>query len=206
MGWDYERKKHREAMIEKLLREGMRSAGIPDTAQEDVLCGLMNSVIRVSPPEEESQLMEMIVMNSSARGGGRSTKPGNIRLDLGRLLETVAGGVITFEPTTYWWTQPLGLLIVLRGLKQNFSVQLTETDAVTILAMWQSGIHNGLIAKFADIKTHVDLHAKRYDRNALSHADIRHSITNLVAIGSVKPINGVTDQWRVHEEIRFTYR
>lgn len=206
MGWDYARKEQREAMIEKLLRDGMRPTGIPETAQEDALRRLMDSVIRVSPPEEESQFMEMIVMNRSARGGGRSTKPGNIRLDVGKLFDTVVGAVLTLEPTTYWWTQPLGVLLVLRGLSQNLSVQLTETDAVTILAMWQAGIQDGLIAKFADIKTYADLHAKKYERNALSSADIRHSIANLVAIGSVKPITGVADKWKVHEEIRFTYR
>jgi hypothetical protein len=96
--------------------------------------------------------------------------------------------------------------MVLRSLSRNLSVQLTESDAVTIMAMWQAGINNGLIAKLADIKAHADLHAKKYGRNVLSPADILHSITNLVAIGSVTPITGVADKWKVHEEIRFIYR
>ncbi|WP_460057125.1 hypothetical protein [Pseudomonas sp. S2_D06] len=70
MGWDYTRKEQIKAEIEKLLREEMRLAGIPETALEDALRKLMDSTIRISPPEEESQFMEMIVMNSSARGGG----------------------------------------------------------------------------------------------------------------------------------------
>jgi hypothetical protein len=205
MVWDYARKEQTEAEIKKLLRDGMRSADISETALEDALSSLMDSVIRVSPPEEESQFMEMIVMNSSARGGGRSTKPGNIRLNFGQLLDTVAEGILTLESINAW-TLPLGLLIVLRGLSRNLSVQLTESDAVTISAMWKAGIDNGFIAKFADIKTNADLHARKYQRNALSPADIRHSITNLVTLGSVKPIKGEDDKWKVYEEIRFTYR
>ncbi|MGY2253636.1 MULTISPECIES: hypothetical protein [Pseudomonas] len=206
MGRDYIRKEQKKAEIEKLLREEMRSTGIPETVLEDALRKLMDSAIRISPPEEESRFMEMIVMNSSARGGGRSTKPGNIRLDLGLLLETIAGGTLTLESINTWWTFPLALLMVLRSLSRNLSVQLTESDAVTIMAMWQAGINNGLIAKLADIKAHADLHAKKYGRNVLSPADILHSITNLVAIGSVTPIKGVADKWKVHEEIRFIYR
>lgn len=206
MNFDYARKKQVEREIEGIARKELLTTGVVDAVVESALRELMGTAINISPPEERPQFMEMIVMNSSARGGGRSTKPGNIRLDLGLVLDNVLAGALTLESIDTWWTLPVGLLMVLRSFSKNLSVSLTESEAVTILSMWQAGIHNNAVASFSDIKICADLHAAKYQRRLLSPAEIKYSIENLVAIGSVRPIAAVADKWQVCEEIRFNYR
>lgn len=205
MSWGMGAKVVMQQRIAEQLEEQLRMANFSDAEAAVVIKQLIESAIRITPPEQP-QFMEMIVMGRSGRGGGLSVKPGNLKLDLWSVLDAASVAVLTLESTDAWWKLPLGLLIVIRSLKKTFSVDLSEEDAVTILAMWRAGINRGHCASFSDIELEVNLHAQRHQRSLLSAADIRHSIGKLQTIGSIRPIAGKPDTWCVLEELRFGLR
>lgn len=206
MSMFYESKDSVSVMIERLVREHVQSLGSSDVAADEVIQKLMGTTIVVTPPRSEPRPMEMMIMKSSARGGGRSIKPTNIKFDLGLLLDNLTNGVLTLVSISNPWTLPFAVLAVLRSLMRNLTVEVTEADAVTLLAMWQAGIGNGSIARLADIKNNADYHANKHQRSILSLADIQDSIDNLLAIQSIECIPGVPDEWRVKEIIKFRSR
>ncbi|MCK8669080.1 hypothetical protein M1M11_29825 [Pseudomonas azerbaijanoccidens] len=205
MALDYGRKNEVAEEIALSIKTQLRKSGMAESELDQVAQKLMSLAIWISPPEEQVFTTELIVMNTSARGGGRSTKPGNIRLNLRPLLEAVAGGVLTVESLDNLWMMPFALLVLWSSLQRTTEVALSESDAVTILAMWQAA-KTTRVAELTDIKTNVDAHALKYQRNTLSLGEIRHSIKNLTDIGSVALITGQTDSWAVYEELSLSYR
>jgi len=95
---------------------------------------------RIQPPEasEQTPMMHLITMNST-NNTGRSIKPGNITLNMRRLLVdsaeiglTVAGVIST--P----YLIPLAALIVWNKVWSNLKVDLDENHAMTIKLMWEN--------------------------------------------------------------------
>lgn len=206
MEWNHDRKQEKEAEILEMTASYLRSAGIDEDHVKATAQEFLNNAIRITPPEKESQIIHMVRMAPSGRGGGRSTKAGNIRLNIRTLFEAISSGVFTVVSVTdNHWSIPFAALLLWNSIWKNLEVQLSEAEAVTLWVMWQIKDENKNVNQ-TNIKPAVEKHAEKYQMQVLSESDIKYALENLRKIGCIKPSKGMRDHWWLCEWVSPSYR
>lgn len=206
MEWNYDRKEEKESELLDEIENQIRLAGIPEEQIKTTAKEFFEQSMKITPPEKEAMVIKMITMRPSGRGGGQSTKAGNIRLNVGSLFNAVAGGVFTvISAAQAPWAIPFAAILLWNSMWNSVKVDLTENDAVTLWAMWQVKDVNKLVSE-EDIKGAVDRHAEKYQRSTLSEADIKFAIQNLSAIGCIERPGNDPSKWWLCEWIAPAYR
>jgi len=206
MEWDYDRKKEKEAEILAEIENQLRLAEIPEEQIKTTAKEFFEESVSITPPEKKAMVIEMVRMHPSGRGGGRSTKAGNIRLNIGSLFNAVSSGVFTvISAAQAPWAIPFAGILLWNSIWQSVKVDLSENDAVTLWAMWQVKDANKLVSE-EDIKGAVDRHAAKYQRSTLSEADIKFALKNLSAIGCIERSRDNPSKWWLCEWIAPAYR
>ncbi|APE05729.1 hypothetical protein BM528_08055 [Alteromonas sp. RW2A1] len=206
MEWNHKRKNEKEQEIQRAIEVFLRDAGLDKEIIKKTATEFLEKAIRVSPPEKEPVLMHMVTMAPSGRGGGRSSKAGNIKLNVRTLFDAIANGVFTVISTTQApWAIPFAAILLWNSIWRNTQVSLSEAEAVTLWVMWQVKDSNKHV-KLEDIKPAIDTHAKKYERPPLSEADIKHALQNLKQIGCIKTAKSAINTWWLCEWISPTYR
>jgi len=156
MGWDYKRKNEKTIELQESIKKLLVEAGMSEDVKEQTANELLDSCIDITPPEEKEFLMEAVTMHPSGRGGGRSTKAGNITLNVRKLFEAVASGVfIVISVTQIPWTIPFAFILLWNRLWKNLEVPLTEHEAVVLWVMWQVKNQEKIVDE-TDIKPALD--------------------------------------------------
>ncbi|HVF62207.1 MAG TPA: hypothetical protein VNJ70_20540 [Thermoanaerobaculia bacterium] len=107
--------------------------GLSPSARAAAAGELIAAFATVTAPEEPPMLVHMITMRSGGSGGATSTKPGNIFLDLRKLVVTSAGGALTFAGAgESVWMAVLAALVVWDTIWSGVKVSLTEREAVVV--------------------------------------------------------------------------
>jgi len=206
MGWDYKRKEERTIELQESIKKLLVEAGVSEDAKEQTAKELLDSCIHITPPEEKELLLEMVTMHPSGRGGGRSTKAGNITLNVRKLFEAVSSGVFTVVSVTQMpWAIPFAFVLLWNSLWRNLEVPLSEHEAVVLWVMWQVK-NREKIVNTDDIKPALDKHAKKYERDSLSNKDISFAIEKLKQIGCIKESKEGKKLWWLCEWISPSYR
>jgi hypothetical protein len=98
---------------------------------------LIDSFVTISPPLNPPLLMELTVMSNLGRGGGKSRKPGNIRLNWRRLFELVPDVTLAGAgAATAHWLIPFAALYVWMKLWNAATVNIEEEDAFFLYSLW----------------------------------------------------------------------
>ena len=206
MGWDHEKKEKKEAEIQCVIEAHLREVGLDEAVIRTTAIEFLESAIRVTPPEKEKVFLNTVIMGPSGRGGGRSSKAGNIRLNVGALFEAASSGVFTvISATQAPWALPFAAILLWNSIWRNMQIDLSEQEAVTLWVMWQVKDEKKNV-KESDIKPGVDAHAQKYERQSLSGSDIRHALRNLNKIGCIRPSKTEKGTWWLCEWIAPTYR
>lgn len=206
MEWDYDRKTEKEAEFLVEIESLLRLAQIPEEQIKTTAKEFFEKSVSITPPEKKAMVAKLITMHPSGRGGGRSTKAGNIRLNIGSLFNAVSGSVFTaISADQAPWAIPFAGILLWNSMRQSVKVDLSENDAVTLWAMWQVKDANRLVSE-EDIKAAVDRHAAKYQRSTLSEADIKFAIKNLSAIDCIKRPRDDPSKWWLCECIAPAYR
>lgn len=206
MELDYERKKEKEAEVQGVIECHLREAGVDEALVQTTAREFLEKAVRITPPEKEQVFMHLVTMAPSGRGGGRSSKVGNIRLNIRTLFEAVSNSVFTvISATQAPWAIPFAAILLWNSIWRNTQVTLSEAEAVTLWVMWQVKDSNKDV-KFEDIKPAVDAHARKYERQTLSEADIKHALKNLNETGCIKPAESANGTWWLCESISLSYR
>ena len=206
MEWDNERKTEKEAEILSSIENHLLKAGLEESSVNTTAKEFLNNAIRMTPPEKEQELMHLVTMAPSGRGGGRSSKAGNIKLNIRSLFEAVSSGVFTvISAAQAPWALPFAAILLWNSIWRNMQVTLSEAEAVTLWVMWQVKDSNKNV-KIEDIKPAIDIHANKYGRPTLSNADINYALKNLNVIGCIKPAKSASDMWWLCEWISPSYR
>ncbi len=206
MEWDYDRKEEKEAELLREIETQLRLAEVPEKQIKTTAREFFEQSVRITPPEKKAMVMELITMHPSGRGGGKSTKAGNIRLNIDSLFNAVASGVFTvISAAQAPWAIPFAGILLWNSIWQCVKVDLSENDAVTLWAMWKVKDENKLVSE-EDIKGAVDSHAQKYQRPTLSEADIKFAIKNLSTIGCIERPRNAPNKWWLCEWIAPAYR
>src|SRR5262249_53889028 len=130
------------ALAEYLESVGYRDDGLftQNTATE-----IVRQFIRITPPESPS--IGLITMQYGGTRA-RSTKPGNVVLNMRTLLSDVAEVVmLSATAVSVPWTRSFVALRIWNKLWSRLNVDITEREAVLLYTMWKHRDHNNLIAE-----------------------------------------------------------
>jgi len=146
-------------------------------------------------------------MHSSGRGGGRSRKLGNIKLNINELVDGVANGAFVIAGAIQVPILiPMAFIILWRSLKNITEVELSENDAGVIWAMWVYRDRSKNIIPNTGLLQIINEHFKKYERAPITQKDLESSLDNLVKIKSIKKSKTSADNWWLCEYIRVRYK
>lgn len=159
---------------------------------EKVLTELKNcNAIVISAPTEEVS-MSVSLMTFDHRGNSYSIKPGNVLLNISKLIfavpaaTTAAASIIENNLVL----KVCAFLLIWKELRACFAIDITSDEANVMIALWRAcnnnheiGVSEGLIA------TKQYLKSKHEDE--LSEYKYQKVLDNLIEIGSVEVIDDV---------------
>lgn len=134
-----EKREELEDAAAEVLRAGAGAAG--ETADGEATAAAARELVRrfarITPPEAPELRVDFVVVSRYGEGEARTTKPGNLRLDMKRLVHAAATGVLTAVGA--WsvpWTIPLAALVIWNDLHAQATVALSPVEACVIWTMW----------------------------------------------------------------------
>ncbi len=116
--------------------------GEKDVSSENIMQYFLGSGgLLITPPQQEPVLMHMLTMDSLKNyNKGESIKPGNIKLNIRRLIEHLPD--ITAATVEIATDIPIlkvcAALNIWKMLRDISTVEITKEQAITIIALWEN--------------------------------------------------------------------
>lgn len=207
MEFDYDRAEEKKneiiASLSSLLQTNV---GIKDNFS-DISKDIFSSCITVRPPEKQKIVLHFMTMSPSGRGGGKSTKAGNIVLNIRKLVEAIASGAFTIVGAFQVpWLGIFGLILLWNSLWSSTQVDLSENDAAVIWTMWVHRDRKNNEISDEGLLEKVNDHLQKYDRALITQKDMEFSISRIEKIKSIKRSKINPKNWWLCEWIAPAYR
>lgn len=104
---------------------------------------LVDMFVELSPPQDPPMALELIQMNRGGRGGGRTRKPGNIRLNWRKLFNASPDLIFTgVGAVATPWLIPLAALSIFDKIWSQSAIELTKEQSTCLFAMWHRCDHS----------------------------------------------------------------
>lgn len=204
-GYERENEKRKEIIEQMSL-----SAPLLHFSEEDrrkISEIITSTSIRMTAPEKELLRFNYLTLNPSGQGGGKSTKAGNIRLNIRELVEAVATGAFaTVSSYQVPWLAPFAFILLWQSFLRAAEVELTENDAAIIYSMWVYRVRKNNEISKEGLLEKVNTHLKKYSRNQINQTDLNYSLSKLVSIGSIQQSKHNLGCWRLCEWVQPIYR
>lgn len=213
MELDHERrdKKKRElvSMAEKAVLDYWKATGNQHNTHEagGLAVELIEKYAYISPPEKEDVgRIEFITFTPGGRGGGRSIKPGNVRLNMRKLMVAVAGGVLTVAGAiSAPWTIPFAAIMVWDGVWSAIGIDINERDAAVLWTLWKHRDANNYVSEDG-LLIAVNEELSANGRPNISQAELDESLELLSKISCVERASSIKGKWWLKEWVKVKYR
>lgn len=203
MEWDREREEQKRAELLTILAKAIPHSGDqPHAIAEKVL----EAFVKTSPPEKEPVVMHLMTMRFDGRGGGKSVKAGNIILNMGALIDTVAAGALTVVGALQApFTVPFAAIVLWNTIWRAAEVTISENEAAVLYVMWTQRDKNHEIPK-EGLLERCNAHFRKVQRQPLTQRDLAHSLRTLEGIETIASSQSRPSNWCLREWVRVTYR
>ncbi|MBS1484631.1 hypothetical protein AAAU98_11885 [Enterocloster citroniae] len=144
---DLMRSKRKE--LESEIEQYCRIQKADDTQIIEVKHAMFDSCIIMTPPEQEPPVMHMLVMSSlSDYKRGTSIKPGNIKINMKKLIDTLpesveAGVALAMDIPIL---KVCAALHIWKMIRNVMSVEITKEQAVVIMSLWKNADERHIIS------------------------------------------------------------
>lgn len=204
MEYDNDTARKKRDQLLAAIQAGSISSAFPEDARRTIL----DSFVEISPPQQEQLTIGLILIDpTSGPPKGKSLKPGNVLLNWRKLFEVVPDvslaslGAPTL-PIPLQVAIVLAALYVSNKLVRGASEELSEAEAVTILALWKGRNARDQISDEDGFKQ-TNLERRGYGLPPLSYRQYSAAVDQLVVLGCIELNEGVIS---LVEAIRVTYR
>jgi hypothetical protein len=181
------------------------SQDLPPVESAPAVKAALREYIRITPPERDD-LLYHITVHQGGWGGGRSMKPGNIRLNMRQLITALANGTLAavgaFQVP---WTAVLGALVVWDGLYSAASVDLSERDASVMWTLWISCDDNRTVSSQGLLQL-VNAERDRCGRVLLSDMELQDALERLKKMRSIERWSKDPSRWWLREWVSVQWR
>jgi hypothetical protein len=196
----------KRATVGRATRRALKDRGISiDRKAADVL--VQRFVVVEPPADAPLTTIGFATVYEGGDGGGKSTKLGNVRLKLKTFMTAVSGGVITVAGLSAPWMFPFGAWLLFESLLEAVRVDLGETEAAVLWALWQTRDKRTqhTVAK-REIVTTVNRELRQVDRPALTAAQIRDALAKLRDLACIGESRTEPDRYTLREWVEVKYR
>jgi hypothetical protein len=181
------------------------SASLEEVAGDDA-ARLASAVIdyfaSITAPEWEAR-MDLVVLRSGGLGGGSSTKPGNVVLNLRKLVVAIASGAITLAGATVPWALILGALVVWDNLWSSLQLKIDDDQACVLWTLWNGRDEDRTFPK-PDVHEAVNRERSLFGRQPLGAGEIDHALGDLVRMRCIEDAAD-PERWWLREWVSIDY-
>lgn len=200
---DEERAAAKRAEVTNKMAEGLRP--IYGTDAEELARKTVQHFVQVTSPRWEPPPMHLLTMSPGGLGGGSTTKPGNVTLNLRRLVVAVASGTLTMVGATMApWTLILGALVTWDSLWSSLQLDLGEADASVAWALWKTCDGDHTVAK-GEVVAAVNYERGAFGKQPLSSQEIDFALGRLQRMQCIQEARTDTNRWWLREWVRIRY-
>lgn len=162
--------------------------------------------VDVTPPEKEAVVLELITMRTDGRGEVRSVKPGNVFLNINKLMAAIAtASLAVISAITVPWTAPLAALIIWDRVWSRLKVQLSEREAAIIWTMWTNKDDNRLVSD-VDLLDKVNSELAKHGRGSISRQELDDALETLKNMACIQRSESEPSKWWLREGVKVSYR
>lgn len=203
MGYETEKADAKRQDIKVIFAESLRESGIEDA---DLLADrLMQGFADVTAPYRESERMQLMTFSPGGIGGGSTTKPGNVVLNLGKLARAIASGILTIAGATAApWLLLIGALVTWDALWSCLNLKLTEDHASVVWALWKNRDDENTFPK-AGVLDAVNRERASFGKQPLSAMEVNRALDDLARMGCIKQSASDPQRWWLREWVRIKY-
>ncbi|PCI45227.1 MAG: hypothetical protein COB41_02280 [Proteobacteria bacterium] len=205
MSLDYERENEKLKELESIVLSSLVDSGLESISAKDTSSLILENFVTTTAPEKPEVLIALITADSfSGRGGGKSVKKGNIRLNMGTFIEALSAGVFTaVSAAVAPWAVPFAAVLLWRSLWKSAEVPLTQNEVVVLIVLHQ--MKDGKVVKKSDseILKKVNERLEKYDLSSITTGDLKFALKNLEKIESIEKMEN--DDWFIREWVRVAY-
>jgi hypothetical protein len=204
MGYETEKADAKRVELETVLSRSFYEVGVEDP--ERLVGEVILAFTHITAPYYELPPVRMITMSAGGYEGGSSVKPGNVVLNLHKLVMAVASGTLTAagSATTPWLLLP-GALVIWDALYSSLRLDIGEVHACVIWALWISRDGDSTVGK-ADVLDTVNRERRIHGRTELSRQEVDDALRDLVKMRCIEQSRQDNGRWWLREWVRIAYR
>ena len=154
---------------------------------------LNSGFLQITPPEEDPPMMQFLTMDSLKNyKQGKSIKPGNIRLNIRNLIESIPSAVemavgIAIDLPVLKICAALNLWKTIKGF---FTVEISKEEAFVIVSLWKNcDSRHEISLEKGFISTNELL--KKYEEQEFSNIKYNQVIDSLIKLQCIELTEGV---------------
>jgi len=165
---------------------------------------LVDNFVRITPPEKEQIVFELIVLKSGRSPSGRSVKPGNIVLSWRKIMKVVPTSVVAFAGgmSLPAWVLPFLALQIWVTLQEGATEEFSSVEAMILIALWNNKNEKNRIEECGSLAS-VNKYLLENEFTEISSSEYANCLDRLAGIGCIEIDSG--EIW-LREWIRRVYR
>lgn len=204
MGYETEKAEAKRQDLKAIIAASLRESSIDDA---DLLAGqVVQRFADVTAPYYEPPPMRLMTLSEGGVGGGSTTKPGNVVLNLRKLVRAIASGILTIAGATAApWLLVIGALVTWDALWSCLNLKLTEDHACVVWALWKNRDDKDTFPK-SDVLDAVNRERAAFGKQPLSAMEVNRALDDLARMGCIKQSANDPQRWWLREWVRITYR
>lgn len=204
MGYETEQADAKRQDLKAIIAGSLGGSGIDDA--DLVADRVLERFADVTAPYREPEPMRLIVLGEGGVGGGSTTKPGNVVLNLGKLVRAIASGILTIAGATAApWLLLIGALVTWDALWSCLNLKLTEDHACVVWALWNNRETNNTFPKSDTLDT-VNRERAAFGKPPLSAIEVNRVLDDLARMGCIKQSANDPQRWWLREWVRVNYK
>lgn len=158
----------------------------------------------VTPPERRTAF-ELMTIQKGGRGGGVSVKPGNVLLNIRKLVSAVASGALTVVGSLHEpWIAVLGALAVWDSLYSGLQVELDEAEASVVWTMWLKCDDSHTLPK-SGLLLRVNEQRRKFGRREMSDLEFSDVLRKLERMRCISAGGDDDSRWWLREWVRVEF-
>jgi hypothetical protein len=203
MDFDEARRIQKRQEIIDVVQQTLRSH-TPSADEPTAAISIVSQLAEITAPEAPS--IGFVRVYEGGDGGGRSTKPGNVRLNMKKLFVAVAGGALTLAGATAApWMVILGGLVVWDSLWSSTQVELGEVEAAVLWALWSNRDDQDMVSKDGVFEL-VTAELHKLDRPGFTGGQVDAALAKLRQLKCIESAMMAPDKWWLREWVQVDYR
>ena len=204
MGYEEEKAEAKRQELQGLIARTLEHMSSDEAAR--LAAEVTEHLADVTAPYWEPPPMHLVTLHAGGRGGTTTTKPGNVVLNLRKLIVAIASGTLTIAGAmAVPWALVVGALVTWDALYSSLQLEITEVQGCVLWSLWKERDEGLTVAK-ADVFDAVRRERMAFGLQPLTAQEVDYALEELVRMGCIRQSVNDVGRWWLREWVRIKYR